>query len=127
MFLTALFYLAWVASIFGLSFLLFDGSECRLAYSSLAGWWAGMYFCALEGPSLRLIVPSLIVYVGFSFISIILLGESVFVLGQDGLGLLPRIFVLLLQGIVFASPIGLNCLIVNCRFRILGRSRGIEK
>ena len=100
-------HIACWGSGFTIVYLLMVHSEARQAYGLLTGWWFACYLGYVIGINTKAIVPSYLIYVCGCTVSFTL-GSAWFYQGAGTEWSQHLMVVIILQGLVFISPIVIN-------------------
>ncbi len=103
-----LFILWWVTG-FSLVYSTMSHSEVKTAYGLITGWWFACYLGYVTNIKIEVAIPCYLLFVFISIISF-LIGYTWFYQGAGSSLSLRLIMVIVVQGIVFISPILVNSL-----------------
>lgn len=97
--------LCWLLG-FWLTYFIMAHSSSKEAYGVIIGWWFACYIGFVSSIGIKVAIPAYILYVSVCVISSIL-GYPWFYHDAPEFGL-SLFFIILVQGIVFISPIAIN-------------------
>ena len=100
-------HITWWAIGFSMAYFIMLHSDARESYGIITGWWCACYLGYVTNIKIKAAIPSYLLYVIVCIISFIL-GYAWFYHGAGSNVSVQLVIVILLQGVVFISPIIVN-------------------